>query len=96
MSCDLSNKALYTGRWLHAESRLKKNSGIYRDLDEDALQLINAILKPQHQRPTIDDILNNAWLNTTNNLTDEQISKGNKQAARLAIVQPISQHTNHS
>lgn len=81
---------IYTGRWLHAESRLKKNSGIYRDVDENALQLINSILKPQHQRPSIDDILNSTWINSINYLNNTQIHKLHKQTQKLAIVQPIT------
>jgi hypothetical protein len=34
----------------------------YNSVSESALNLIDAILKPQHRRPTIDAILRHPWL----------------------------------
>jgi len=92
-NCDSWYRFIYTGRWLHPESRLKKNSSIYRHLNEDALQLINSILKPQHQRPNIDEILASPWLRQ--NESPEHQQRISRACQKLAAQGKQLQHHTH-
>ena len=83
-------RLIYTGDWLDPVIKSKKIGNAYRDVDENALQLINTILKPEHQRPSIDDILNSTWLNCIHHFSNEQIHQVCQQKQQLAILRPIT------
>jgi hypothetical protein len=50
-------KVIYSGQWLMPQVRSQAPASIYASLSPNALQLIDLLIKPQHYRPTIDQVL---------------------------------------
>jgi serine/threonine protein kinase len=48
---------IYSGQWLLPQVRSQSPAAIYNSLSPAALDLINSLIKPQHKRPTIDQVL---------------------------------------
>jgi hypothetical protein len=53
---------IYSGAWLTQAVRLQDAAAIYTHIDDDALLLIDKLIKPQHLIPTADQILTYAFL----------------------------------
>jgi len=62
-STDVWFHVIYTGQWLLQQIRKQPSAHVYTHLSEQALDLVNKILKPQEQRPTCEQILQHPWMN---------------------------------
>lgn len=61
---DVWFKVIYTGQWLTPQVRCQPPAAIYTQLSPNALDLINRLIKPQHLRPTIDQVMRHPFFNT--------------------------------
>jgi serine/threonine protein kinase len=60
-SRDVWFRAMYSGQWLHPNVRSQPPAALYNGLSPDALDLIDSLIKPQHFRPSIDQLMRHAW-----------------------------------
>ena len=61
-SRDVWFRAIYSGQWLHPKVLAQSPATLYNGLSTDALDLIDSIIKPQHFRPSIDQLMRHAWM----------------------------------
>jgi serine/threonine protein kinase len=59
---DVWFQVIYTGQWLTPSIRNQPSAHIYTHLSDQALSLIDQIIKPQDARPTVDEILAHPWM----------------------------------
>jgi serine/threonine protein kinase len=59
---DVWFQVIYTGQWLTPAIRNQASAHIYTHLSDQALSLIDQIIKPQDARPTVDEILAHPWM----------------------------------
>jgi serine/threonine protein kinase len=57
VSQDMWFKVIYDGSWLQPEVRLQQPASVYNSLSLISLDLVNQLIKPQHLRPSIDEVL---------------------------------------
>jgi serine/threonine protein kinase len=60
---DVWFNVIYSGQWLTQAIKKQPSAHVYTHLSNEALDLINKIIKPQEQRLTLDQILANPWMN---------------------------------
>jgi serine/threonine protein kinase len=53
---------IYSGQWLTSSIRKQPSAHVYTHLSENALDLVNRIIKPQELRPTTEQILQHPWM----------------------------------
>jgi len=56
---------VFSGQWLHANVRDQPHAACYNRLSPNVLHLIDSLLKPQEQRPTISMVLKHPWFTKT-------------------------------
>ena len=61
-SSDVWFHVIYSGQWLSPQIRKQPSAHVYTHLSDQALSLINFILKPQEVRPTCEQILQHPWM----------------------------------
>jgi serine/threonine protein kinase len=61
-SSDLWFHVIYTGTWLTPQIRNQTSAQVFNHLSDDALDLINMMIKPQNQRPTCEQILQHRFM----------------------------------
>jgi serine/threonine protein kinase len=66
-SSDIWFHVIYSGHWLQPQIRSQSVASVYDCLSPNLLDLINSILKPQHQRPTIDGLMRHPWFQGKHN-----------------------------
>jgi serine/threonine protein kinase len=67
MRHDVWFRAIFTGAWLTPEMMEQPAAERYNNMPREALELIDAIIKPQAMRPTIDEILASPFLQRRTN-----------------------------
>lgn len=60
---DVWFNVIYSGQWLTAPIKKQPSAHVYTHLSNEALELINAIIKPESHRLTVNQILAHPWLN---------------------------------
>ena len=59
---DVWFRVIYSGEWLSPGIRSQAPARVYNNLSPEALSLIDAMIKPQHLRPTIDQVMRHEFL----------------------------------
>ncbi len=63
---DMWFQVIFNGTWLHPSITNQPPASIYTHLSTEALDLIDQMISPQSQRPTIDQILIHPWFQIPN------------------------------
>jgi len=59
---DVWFQAIYTGRWLNRNIRAQPSAAVYAHLTPSAASLIDMLIAPQINRPSIDQVLQHPWM----------------------------------
>jgi len=65
INTDLWFRVIYDGSWLDPRVRLQQPASAYHSLSLVSLDLINQLIKPQEQRPSIDEIMKHPFFYVT-------------------------------
>jgi serine/threonine protein kinase len=97
-SSDVWFKVIYTGQWLLSKVRSQPPAAIYNGLSTNALDLINRCIAPQHERPTIDQLLKHPFFAVNHPMNapptkseQEKTAGGGGKSSRIAIKRSGSQ-----
>jgi len=96
---DIWFKVIYTGQWLLPQVKSQAPASIYTCLSKEALDLINQLIKPQYQLPTIDQLIKHKWFDqarhghhtTTSSTTNANVTSNNPQHITQPTMQPQPQ-----